>query len=123
MGCLDNEDCISSEDSSEEEIGEEKYSSAEKEICWIDEEKERCSSVEKEICCVDVSKQLRDEFQKIIEVKIERSDSFSCISRIDTGCLISLIKGFIEKNFGENLIGNGIIIMELISLNLILLDW
>lgn len=55
-------------------------------------EEEEAHLKDEEICVVDTEQGCRDEYMKPIRCDIEGINSLSCISQIDTGCPISLIK-------------------------------
>lgn len=82
-----------------------------------DDREDEDRSEEEEIGFVDFKNELKDKFQRMVQVKVQANQQFSGIARIDTGCSVSLIQGdtvnsaFIKKDV------NGINITVLIDRN------
>lgn len=57
-----------------------------------EDQDEESQSEQEDICFVDLTEEVRDEFQRVAEVKVNGDQQFAGVVRIDTGCPVSLIK-------------------------------
>lgn len=82
-----------------------------------DDREDEDRSEEEELGFVDFKNELKDKFQRMVQVEVQDNQQFSGIARIDTGYPVSLIQGdtvnsaFIKKDV------NGINITVLIDRN------